>query len=249
MNGNKKNLFNFVNHPLHEKIKFNEKNQCFIYDNKKKFKGITRILKKKFYSNYKYKSDYSRNRENKIEDNFFGRQQGLLRGAFIHQQIKDYINRKTDKKFLEKYPQGVHLFTKKAILALKTWKLTPLFSELPICDPKNKIATSIDLLAYDNKFNIFLIEWKSGMDDYMYKGNSVMEGCLYNDNKKNSILNSPFNQAQLQVSVEMEILERVYHFNVHSSQIIQINNSGIFARQLDEKINDKRQEIYDYLIL
>lgn len=211
--------------------------KCFTFKNGNKnikLKGITKIIKQAFYPDYVYTRDkYS------VSTGAGSSTEGRSRGSLIHRQLRDFFN-ESHEKFKVKH-EGVHDYTKKAIIAMKSWNMTPIKAEVPICDPKQKIGTGIDAVCLRDSKLCFL-EFKSGGDGYFEKGSGNMKGIL------ELLSNCPKNQAFIQLIVENEITRRNYGVSADELHVIQLCSSGVNPYYVPSFLLDMAPQIYDEVI-
>ena len=207
-----------------------------------KMKGLLPTLRRVFWPEYTYnKSRY------KGTTGVRSRTEGLIRGSTVHQQIQVYActdrYKKSSISTLKEAPEWnfMHEYTKKALIALREWDLTPLFVEYPVGDPNSLVATSIDMICKDNKGKIVILDWKCGLDHYMMRGSHAMKGPLrkfYND--------CPLNQGYLQLLFECAMLNYFRGICVKKAYLIQITMDGVIPWVVPEELIQKQDVLYSY---
>jgi len=219
-------------------VEFCDKTRCFRVNNRP-VSGLLPKLKKLFWSKYEYKEQ--KYKKNKEEKDIYG---GLVRGTIVHNQLRMYGNRCSEKEFKKQYV-SLHEFTEQAIEALKTWKLKPIRSEYPVCDMKFlKIATAIDMICLDSMGKLVLIEWKCGMSNYFQQGNNTMDGPL-----KNQINNCPLNQAYLQLLFTKILFERQHNISIGKSYVVQITKKKTIPYELPQQLIKQQNTLYNYAFI
>jgi len=235
------------------------------------FAGITRLLRELFYPNYdflkvKYKSSYQapspsqRGNQKPTKNDIKDRDNGIKRGVLVHEQLMCYI--KDKQKYAKIFGSEMHDYAFRILKSLEVWGLIPIAAEFHICDPVNKLATSIDAICINKKTNeIYVIDWKCASDNYFLHGNSWMLSILEPQTKKTNntkktqkdfedqiISNSPLNQAFIQLAVMKEMLKRCYSFAPSKFIIVQVTSDIVKHYPLEDRINAKSKEIYDALV-
>lgn len=202
-------------------------------------KGLKPALKSVFWPNYRYKdSYYGKNTRNAPTLNAW---QGLERGKYVHQQLEDYINLTADE-FTRRH-SSLHFDTLRVIKTLRRWRLVPCIAEFIVYDntPRCMVGTKIDaLLSHADTGEFVLVDWKCGFDNYLLKGNSMMNGPAADYS------NSPLNQAFLQVLFAKIFLERHYDFRVHSSIVVQIAGDAVIPWNVPAEMIALSDQLYDY---
>ncbi len=233
----KKDLIKLFNHENNTIIKFSQEERCFKKNNHSYVKGLLRSLNKIFWPTYEYTTP---SYKHKKKTGLHSKREGLYRGDLVHHQLELYINKGGFDAIKIVYDK-IHPFTRKALAALNEWKLNPIISEFTIYSEILDIATKIDLICLDEKDNIVLIEWKCGMDNYICKGNDVMQGPL-----KRLYSNCPLNQAYLQLLFTKLIIEKSYQIKIKKTYVIQIHNDGIDPFKIPKRLLDQENRVFLY---
>ncbi len=224
--------------------------------------GLTAKLEEVFYPNYDYEVVKKSNpyiRGTGVRNS----KEGKNRGTLIHKQLREFTNL-TPAEFKRK-KVDFHDYSKALIAGMEYWKTEPIIGEMCIYDPDLHIATRIDSIAFEmveepesngpkRKFcdidcmimktkrrRLSCIDFKSGMDDSINHGNGNMMGPL------SDFSNSPCNQAQLQVLIEMMILER--HYGVpflEAGWVYHCKKEGVTRIPVSTELRRRRREIYEY---
>jgi hypothetical protein len=236
----KADIKRLFDHGLSERTEYCKLSKCYklmdtTTNKQKKLKGITKILKQVFWKNYAYKKD-----KFSVSSGSGGLIEGKTRGSLVHRELRDFFNL-DEKTFKAKHPKP-HLFTKKAIVAMAMWDLTPMKAEFAICDPKLMIGTGIDAICIRNGEKFIILDWKCGFDGYFEKGNGFMSGIL------NKITNCPLHQGYIQLLIESEILKRNYGITVDEMAVIQITKDGISPKHVPNEMKSLASPAYDLII-
>lgn len=231
-------LVSLLEHPRNKSIYFDPFRRSFIYNVSKKkklaLKGLNPALKSVFWPDYEYTPSAYRSGGTGVKNSW----DGLARGKYVHSQIEDYINLPI-KDFMKKH-ETLHNYTKKAIIAMRQWKLLPCRAEFKIYDLESFVATKLDALLLDEKGEFCLFDWKCGLDDYILKGVGMMRGPMskYSD--------CPLHQAYLQILFEMVWLKKHYNFVIPNLYVVQIIQDGIIAHPLPSSLVENSEEIYQF---
>ena len=234
-------ILKLLNHPNNNLIKFDKNRKVFktmSADNKneKVIPGITTTLAEAFWPNYKYcRTRYSGNTGVKSSSD------GLRRGIMVHEQLEQYSNRPLDQ-FKRDNPK-LHPFTSAIIIFLREFNLTPLRSEVIIFDSEMGIATKIDMICLDKNMNMIGIEYKTGMDHYILRGNGKMNGPL-----EGKLSNCPLNQAFFQIFLSSVILKYRYGIVLKELWVIQAHMNGVSPYEVPDIIKRNERDIYTHFM-
>lgn len=238
-------ILSLIRHEYTDIISYDYVKRCFMrYDKERstvdgvKLRGITKLLTAIFWPNYRFKRDHYSTTTG-VNNNH----EGLSRGSLVHRQMRDYFN--LTKEQFESIHENPHVFTEKLMRALTIYHLTPVIAEFPIYDRRTKVATAIDAIAVDRNRKLCIIEFKSGMDHYLNKGNAPMNGPL-----AGLYSNCPLHQAWLQLLLELVILERNYKLKITDvlAYVIVVNLEGVVPYELPCDMIERRKEIYEYFV-
>ena len=200
----------------------------FIYSSEQtKMTGITRMLKKIFYSNYKpIKSKRSKRSNIDI-------------GNKVHRQIYHMVhclqNQNKCNCTIRTSCKKLHKYTLQALQVFKDLEFTCKASEVPIISEENKICTQIDLLGYrwyeqKNERSVH-ISIKTGYGPN-YDINRLEQ---YLSSPLQEVLSTPRNHNRLQLLCERLILEKEYNIYFDDYIIIYL---GQGITQTLTKIDD-----------
>ncbi len=233
----RKDLIKLLNHENNDIIKFSQEERCFKRKDNHYVKGLLPLLNKIFWPTYEYIPSSYKHKKN---TGLHSKREGLFRGGLVHHQLELYVNKGGFNAIHIVYDK-IHSFTKKALAALNQWKLIPIISEIPIYNEILDVATKADLICLDNKDDIVLIEWKCGMDNYISKGNDVMNGPL-----KGIYSNCPLNQAYVQLLFTKLMIEKMYQINIKKAYVIQIHNDGIDPFPIPKRLLKQENKTFLY---
>ncbi len=234
-------LSRLLNHPQHKVLHFCAASRCFKrkQENEKevKVKGLVPLLKRTCWPDYVYTPSQYKTKSTGVRNAF----EGMVRGDLVHRQIEMYVNhgwQKAEREFRELHP-----FTKKAIVAMREWKWTPIISELPVYDPVLNTATKADLICLDKDQQMVLVEWKCGMDNYIARGNTVMHGPF-----KSEFSNCPLNQAFVQLLFTKMFIEKGYGIFPRAAYVVQIHTDGIDPYTLPKRMETRKELCYQHVL-
>jgi hypothetical protein len=205
-----------------------------------KAKGLTSLLKSIFWSNYDYYAS-TNTKTHKHNTGLKFPNQGQQRGKKIHRDMQRYIDFVTQR--VEKRPKRFHEYSRKLIVALEKWGLIPIDSEHPVADMAINVASAVDIICRNERNELVLIEVKTGMDNYIQKGNSTLQGPL-----SGIFNNCPLHQAFLQLIMTAEMMKQTSGLYISDDNlyVVQVHNSGCSPFVLPQKFREKRSEIYSY---
>lgn len=215
---------------------------------KRKFlKGLTPLLKKCFWPDYEYiESKYKVVGESGL--NSPG--DGMKRGTLVHSQLEDYGNKTSTKQFASSNPI-LHPYTKKAIQFMREFSLKPLFAEFPVGDNSKKVGTALDMVVVDTQENIKILEWKTGLNNYILRASGNMKGPRF---LKETYSNSPLNQAFVQLLFSVIFFEQTTGRTVGNSSngdfayVVNINEEGVVYYKLPSDLWENRHVLYNHLL-
>src|SRR6185503_6693650 len=98
----------------------------------------------------------------------------------------------------------------------------------------------LDALLVDKRGEFYLVDWKCGFDDYMLKGNGMMQV-----EQLKGFSNCPLHQGYLQVLFEKIFLEKFYGFRVKNTYVIQIDQKGIHPYPLSPDFVAASESLYN----
>ena len=202
--------------------------------------GLTNQLKRVFWPDYSYDEAKKGANQKVPGTGVRSSREGLNRGKMVHRQLRDYFNL-DETKFHIKHPV-LHPFTTNAMVSLTEYGLIPLRAELPIYG--SGVATAIDAICLDKETSgLVLIEWKTGFDNYLLKGNAAMKGPL-----GGRYSNCPLHQAFFQLAIEKHIVETHYGARIHASHVIQLTQDGVTPRILPEELDQQSGLLYEHMV-
>lgn len=237
-------------HPLMNQVNYCAWMQCIVYKSARyakgiKLKGITRLLKQHMWPDYVYERPNYR-----ISTGVSSSLEGKERGKLVHSELERYTNSPgvyiSQKHNYIRSVESLHDYTKKAIFALDKWHLTPLCAEVAIGDIENMWGTMIDsvcLFTRGDERKLVLIEWKTGMDGYIEKGNKMMRGPL-----GRHFSNCPLNQAHAQLLMAKQMLIRYYGIIVSDAYVVNINTESVRPYRYPSIMGEMECEVYEYMI-
>jgi hypothetical protein len=198
-------------------------------------KGLVPSLRSVFYNNYKFEQSKFPTKK-KIKRDIYG---GQIRGSIVHKQLMMYANKYSVEEFKKQY-LSIHPYSIKAFRFLKINEWIPIIAELPVADPDLMIATAIDMICINTKGEIILIEWKTGMDNYMLQGTQSMDGPIKDNN-------CPLNQAHLQLLFGKIFLEKNHGIKSDKEYVVQIKEEGVVSYSLPKEYLQRKNALYNYL--
>ncbi len=220
-----------------DKVFFDASAQCFkkLTSQGKKYtlKGLKPQLKKLFWPDYqfvKYKTDVGKS------TGVSRPWMGVRRGSTVHRQIEKSI--KTGKA-------PTHRYAIKALKALQLYQWKPLTPEVTTYDPPTNVATKMDLLCKDETTGELVgLDWKTGQDYYLNRGNAQMHGPI-------TISNSPLHQAIYQQIFSCIFYENQFQEKVHQAYVVHIHQKGVRRYNIAKEFPDiwkRRAELYAYFV-
>jgi hypothetical protein len=240
----------FATHEQRSIVKFNPFKQGFFYK-EKRLKGLTKELSKIFFSDYKYISGKKKRIGKTIGVNpkIKSLRDGNQRGKVVHTELSNYVNKycfgneKLRKKFLDNHRQ-LHTYTLYSIYGFPELDINPILAEVPVADVHNYLASACDLLYVNKNDELGIIEMKTGFDGCFTKGS----GPLDIPDEQDVPTNSPLNQAQLQLTFTLVLLERTFQVQPTFKTIINVSDSGIDRYELTDWFYERRYKLYDYFL-
>lgn len=217
---------------------FNADYRAFVIYNggkMQKIPGLTKVLKKVFWPDYKYQSSHF-----SISTGAKDSYDGINRGKTVHSQIDYWFKSPKERLNIEK---TVHPYTRKIISAMRMWKMQPFLSEHVVWDKHGNLCTAIDAIVKLEDGSYAVVEWKCGFDGYIERGNGFMHVPHRND-----IPNSPLNQAFFQLAFGCLMLRNFTDIKFSHAYVIQINQEGIAKYELPEYFNAETPILYSHLI-
>ncbi len=202
-------------------------------------KGLTKVLARTFYSDYEY---IANKYQPKGASGLLHPGDGLRRGRIVHDQLQSYGNKSSTNRFLRENPK-LHEYTHMAIAWMIKHDLEPVFAEFPVADATVSLGTGIDMLCVDRDFNIFMIEWKNGMNEYLHRASGQMTGPF-----AEPFSNSPFNQALLQLCFTRLFFENSTGMTVHKAYVVNVHEKGVTHYELPEELWEQRQTLYEHAL-
>lgn len=244
--------------PNFGKVRYSKQHGSFVSKQKDKsgttkdvkLSGLTNILKRHFWPNYKY----SRNRYS-TGTGARNAHEGRLRGTVVHKQIRDFFNLDEEtffakyklagnKKKSDKHKENIHEYTHKLILAMKKWKIAPIVSEIPCMDMDIKTGTAADGLCIDQKTGgLIMFEWKCGFDHYFLRGNGYMKG----PEALTKFSNCPMYQSQLQLAFTKHMFEKTHLIQVDAAWVLNITQDGIVTYPLERELQNTTKSCIEFI--
>lgn len=207
---------------------------------KRKFvKGLTKVLAKTFYSDYEYiANQYQPTNSSGLSNPH----EGLRRGRIVHEQLQDYGNKTSTRKFQKMNPK-LHEYSRNAIAWLLKYDLEPLFSEFPVADQTLSMGTAVDMVCSDQEDNLVLIEWKNGMNNYIHRGSDKMQGPF-----EQPVVNSPLNQAFLQLCFTKLFFLASTGIEAKHCFVVNMNEEGVTHYELPDSFWRQHKELYHHAL-
>jgi len=159
------------------------------------YRGITKILKEKYYKDRIYLKGASTKKL----------------GTITHEQIYHYIECKGKCSCIHKRKSKK---IKDAIRLLKDAKFTPIKAEYPIVSEKLHLATRLDVLCEDINKNLIVISVKTGFQK------SWINNTFLTIPNTLPIEITPATIDNLQSCLELAILTHDYHINLNQNYFI-----------------------------
>jgi len=178
------------------------------------------------------KVDMIRNNSNKT---------GRTLGTLVHEELCLFARCKTKEDY-EKVCPNPHDYTKRVILELNRRGITLFFAEFSIVDPMVKYVTPIDLVGINKDGKLTIIEVKTGYDNIFTIGNVQMKKPF------ESWINSPLNQARIQLLIPCLTLKYRYGVNVNSAWVLNVNSAHVKMYPLLTDMTKNSEVLYNHLI-
>jgi len=166
---------------------------------------------------------------------------GRTLGTLVHNQLCLYARSKDEKEFHKLCPKP-HSYTRRAIRKLTESGILVFFAEFAIVDPLVRYVTPIDLVGVNPQGKLTLIEVKTGYDNIFTIGKVALKKPF------DAWLNSPLNQARLQLLLPCLTLKYQYDVNVDSAWILNVNSQREKLYPLLKGMTTKSNMVYNYLI-
>ena len=239
--GQKRDLVTLLEHDNHGAVWFSSNDRGFkraLLDGKEtRVKGLVRLLEKTFWPDYEYLPSKYKNARALIRS----RWEGMQRGQLVHRQIEMYVNRGREQ--VEKRYGEMHPFARTAVAAMREWKWTPVLAEMTVHDSETDVATKVDLICLDRNEDMVLVEWKCGMENYLFRGTNVMRGPL-----KGVYSNCPLHQAFVQLMFTKMFVEKNYGVRPRHSYVVQIHSDGIAPYSLPKDMEKLQERCYQRFV-
>jgi len=209
-------------------------------------RGVRRLLGEKLWSKYNYKRAERINPTQlsyRVPTGVRSANGGRNRGSAVHEQLHLIAAHgfKMARTMCEARRYEIHPFVEILLKDFYDRGLKLVCAELPVYDERDPLrcGSSIDLIVMrksDSK--IALIELKVGGDNYYNKGSGYMEGPL----AKYGIVNSPLNQAIIQLLAYKSLFWRCYGKYVKSEEVfnymvIFLSASGVHYSPLHAEMS------------
>lgn len=239
----------------YKKIKFNPFKRGFIIEKTKKLSGITKRLSKCFWPEYKLQSARKTESQRLDQEYTIGRTmdvrsptEGRRRGTEFHEELKEYtLKRHSSDAEYERYTNDCKKnplldITYMALKYLGWSDLVPIFAELCVGSKEDELATAIDLVCTNKKNEVCLVEVKSGFSDVFEDGRLPMNWLV--NRKGHQILDSPLNQASVQLAVSSVLFERTFSIPVDKHYVLNVSAAGasLYPRVYETLPEDKDVE-------
>jgi|SRR6056297_2371792 len=263
-------VLKFAQHPRNKKVAFIKHTESFEYvdpctDHVVRAKGLTKIIKGAFFSNYepvyskettqmRKKRNKNYSRETQRKHGISGeemlrrkvnnkRLKGFTLGNVVHDELCSWARSTNEKEWAEQN-KTLNTFTIEIMKVLKAMKIEPLYGEWPIFDEHVPYATSIDMIGISGraKGKLVLIEIKTGYDGYFDKGNAKMTRTPLK-----RVINSPQNQAFIQCLMAMLTLKHRYGINQVFGVVIRAGVNGVDIEPVPQPFIDKSDSVYNAL--
>jgi len=257
------NVDKLISHEINKGVKYNGENIVYCKGGKIACdRGLTTLLSI-FFEGYKRptKSDIKQHCANtgkklipprnvvKVGDSWSkvsqmekdSNKSGRTLGTLVHNQLCLYARSKNERDFMRICPSP-HEYTKRAIRKLKGAGIFVFFGEFAIVDPMVKYVTPIDLVGVNSNGKLTLIEVKTGYDNIFPIG-KVPLGVPFD-----AWVNSPLNQARLQLLLPCLTLKYQYKVNVDSAWVLNINSREEVLYPLLKSMTKSPHMVYNYLI-
>lgn len=166
---------------------------------------------------------------------------GRKLGTLVHNQLCLYARSKDEEEFHNLCPKP-HGYTRRAIKRLTDSGIMVFFAEFAIVDPMVRYVTPIDLVGVNPQGKLTLVEVKTGYDNIFTIGKVSLKKPF------EAWVNSPLNQARLQLLLPCLTLKYQYGVNVDSAWILNINSEQEKLYPLLKGMTTKSDVLYNYLI-
>lgn len=186
-----------------------------------KASGITKVLQRVYYPNYRYTGGAKGERGKGPK--------GMRRGTMVDVQVRQVVKALVKGEPFVK-TKTTHPLTVKFMSALEVLGLDPVATQTNVGDRGMRLATSVDLVARDQKTNsIVLVELKCGFNNYMDTATARMR------HEMNMYPNSPRFQHQLQLAVTTELFVRTFGIKPKTCYVLTANDNGVTYHELEER--------------
>jgi|WetSurMetagenome_2_1015567.scaffolds.fasta_scaffold42514_2 hypothetical protein len=228
------------------------------------YRGIKERLKERIWPDTEEnplkrdRKDVERRKDHELHSNKKGKAKdckafGSAHGEMVHNEMEIYCTFITEKKpqdWLNQNLPDPDPCTARIISALDNENLIPIRSEFMIWDEDWRVATSIDMLAYDyKKYRFVLIEFKTGYENEIYGPHPTDEPL---PKPFHQILNCPLIRHQMQLFGMIRMIKRKYKIMMDGAYLIRVcpKSNGTQILGLCDWFNDKNnQENFDMMMM
>lgn len=220
-----------------------------VTDGERRLYGLRRLLRAAFYPNYSYERakqtgprQFASQRE---ATGLTSQWQGSRRGKSIHAQVDCYVNEGRET-WLQRFNLSCSPLVGQLMAALPTRQLRPLCAEFIDFYEEHGIASSIDMLCYDEKYDaLSLLELKVGGENYFERAS----GNLIRPAKLRTVNNSPMNQAFLQLLFYRKMIADHYPYvPLGRCYVVQLKQTGTYFRKLMPNFIDASDEVFSAVV-
>ncbi len=166
---------------------------------------------------------------------------GRALGTLVHNQLCLYARSKNETEFKKVCPNP-HDYTQRAISKLSDSGIRLFFAEFAIVDSMLKYVTSIDLVGVNSERKLTLLEVKTGYDNIFTIGRVPLKKPF------EAWVNSPLNQARLQLLLPCLTLKYQYDVTVDSAWVLNVNSHNEKLYPLLKGMLKSPEILYNYLM-
>ena len=181
---------------------------------------------------------------------------GKKRGNYIHRQLQ-YIHEYSIgiiNKQPKLYINGLHPYTKEVLNLLNRFGLRMWLPEMAIYDEELGVATMVDLIAYDDKGKMFVIEYKTttskkrSFEKFDQESIGTVKNLKALIRPGGYIWKSPLHKAYLQAAFCVYMLKNFYEMQIECGCVIMVNDEGATMYECPKAYVDEIPRLRKYAI-
>ena len=203
-------------------------------------RGLTAIIKKNYFSNYKYTFSGTQG-ENYGKHVPRDKQGGMARGRRVDNDVERWIKasvrpeaskRAAPQDILNRKHKQPHVYAQAFIALMKKLDLTPLGAQVVVRDEACNLATLVDGVFLNRAKRVVLIELKCGFEGYNETSSGKMHAPF------GAYSNAPCNQHQLQLAFTRCLFERTFpEFGKVGALLVRMTNTGAHVHTIRECVD------------